>query len=328
MTIQNPGTLAVTPMSSLTKVPMTREQLQQSLNNCNFLYAAHAPDLVCGIVTCDPTEPLARSVVAPVIPSADGLEYEFRFIIMPSATTTFAFAVDYATTYGGSWTNIFNATGIPTTAGTLLEVFDDGAIPANAVALRWTVTPTSGSYEWHCVQAAPYTAGITAPIALVSSGFISFDDALLAATGAPINTEMVNRVRANCSALLRDRKQVAYCFVQPTTPRRTVSSSDYAPLPTARIHLPYQTGTVRLLWRGIATINTGSPTDLIVIQAQTDTGAGAALKLDADGTIQSGTMDAVVQGYGLAAYVDVAVHVVAPNATRLLALVAYLDPGV
>lgn len=328
MTIQNPGALVVTPMSSLTKVPMMRTQLQQALNNCNFLYAAHAPNLVCGLVTCDPAETLERSVVTPIIPSVDGLQYEFRVILTPSATTTFAVAVDYATTYGGSWTNVINATGIPTTAGTLLEVFDDGVIPNDAVVLRWTVTPASGSYEWHCVHAAPYTAGITAPTAFVSSGFISFDDALLTATGAPINTEMVNRVRANCSAILRDRKQLAYCFVQPTTTRRTVSGSTYAPLPTARIHLPYQTGAVRLLWRCIATVNTGTTADLIVIQAQTDTGAGEKLKLDADGALQSGTMDVVVQGYGLAAYVDVAVYIVAPNTTRLLALVAYLDPGV
>ncbi len=327
MSIVDPGDMVVTSAADLTKTPMRRDVLAQALLNCNFAWAAYAPPLLSVLVTGDPAEANQRRLEIPIRPSADGLVYDFRLILMPSNTTTYTIGLEYCTTYAGGatgWTVLFNDTGVAATAATLLDYSNSATIPATAVAVRISVSRLAGTYEWHSVFMRPSFVGNAAPATLQPSGFLSYDDALLNSTGAPINTEMINRVRNNAKALLLDRWQCAMAFAQPTAPRRQVSGSAELQLPRCRIHLPHQAGVAILQVYAIGTVNTGSTADLIAVRVV----GGETVELDADETIQIATLAAKIQGFGLSAYVDLDVFVRAPtNTTTLRSMVIYWQPG-
>jgi len=325
MSITTPTSIVVTPAANLTKAPMRRDELATALLNMNAAYALHAPSLLSVIVTDAAAVTLAKELHIPIKPSADGLIYDFRLLLTPSATATYTIGLSYCTAYSDTtttWTVVFNDAGVATTAATLLDYSNTATIPANAVAVRIRVTPGSGSYEWHSAWMRP-SADNTAPTTLAPSGFVAYDDALLSATGAPINTEMINRIRNNAKALLKDRKQLAYCFTQPSSARRLLSGPTEQRLPRGRIHLPHQSGFVELEVYCIAKVNTGTTTGLIRVQQV----GGEQIALDADATIQINTLPAKVQGFGLGAYVDIDVFVSAPNTTELRSLVMYWTPG-
>lgn len=327
MSIVDPGDMVVTSAADLTKTPMRRDVLAQALLNCNFAWAAYAPPLLSVLVTGDPTEANQRRLEIPIRPSADGLIYDFRLILMPSANTTFTIGLEYCTTYAGAgtgWTVLFNDTGVAATAATLLDYSNSATIPATAVALRISVSRLTGTYEWHSVFLRPSFAGNAAPATLQPSGFLSYDDALLNSTGAPINTEMINRVRNNAKALLLDRWQCAMAFAQPTAARRLIIGQAEVQLPRCRIHLPHQAGIAILQVYAIGTVNTGSTADLIAVRVV----GGETVEMDANETIQTATLAAKIQGFGLSAYVDLDVLVRAPtNTTTLRSMVIYWQPG-
>ena len=325
MSITTPTSIVVTPAANLTKAPMRRDELATALLNMNAAYALHAPQLVSALITDAANVTVAKNVHIPVRPSADGLEYDLRVLFTPSAAVSYTITLDYCTVYSDTtttWTSLISATVTPPSTD-LYDYSDSAVLPATAVAVRIGVSPSSGSYEWHSVWMRPSATRISAPTTVAPSGFVAYDDALLSAAGAPINTEMINRLRNNARALLTDRRQLAYCFAQPSSARRPLVGPTEQRLPRGRIHLPYQSGFVGLEVHCIAKVNTGTTTGLIKVQQV----GGEQVALDADATIQINTLPAKVQGSGLGAYVDIDVFVSAPNTTELRSLVMYWTPG-
>lgn len=325
MSITTPTAIVVTPAANLTKAPMRRDELAAALLNMNAAYALHAPALVSALITDAAGVTVAKNVHIPVQPSADGLEYELLVLFKPSAAVNYTITLDYCTVYSDTtttWTSLISAT-ITTPSSDLYEFVDSAVLPAGAVAVRIGVSPSSGSYEWHSVFMRPSPTRNSAPATVQPSGFVAYDDALLSSAGAMINTEMINRVRANAYALLTDRRQMAYSFVQPSSPRRLLVGPTEQRLPRGRIHLPHQSGFVNLDVRCIAKVNTGTTTGLVKVR-QVD---GEQIALDANGAIQINTLPVKVQGSGLGAYVDIDVFVKAPNTTELRSLVMYYTPG-
>lgn len=341
MTITTPGSIQVTDDSVLIVPSMAAEPLQTALENLNYLWKWHRPPLVDVCPTLDSTAGAGRwTVIVPIIPSADGIRYAFQARLMPSATSTLTITVDYATTASmSSWTNIYSSTP-GTTAATLLTHTDsDMVIPATAVALRLDYQVAAGTLYLHHVLVVPGPADAAAGI--TASGFVPFDDGLLSLTGAPIHTELLDRVKLSTLAVLRDRRQNAFSFCQKSsgTPVVVATNTTFGGLPVVRAWFPYQGPTVQVEWRVLADVSAGGTTGLIQVK-QVGHPKGEIRTFGASGSIESGSqvvagggtstdpMTLHLQGTGAMRYADLELSAKATsgNSTYLRAAMAWWRP--
>lgn len=333
MAIVTPTAVGIVPQWQMLLPQMVAQPLQTALRNLNYLHRFHRPALLSAVVNADPLLTRTAEYHVPVMPSADGLRYTFeaRFICS-NATQTVNLSWDYCTTYAGgatAWTNLAANNVVTGGAGTLTTRTDaDLTVPANAVALRCTLTaPGAGTRTDHHLLVYPTPSAATATA--YASGFRPFDDGLfLSADGAPVHTEFLNRCKRSAAAIVQDRKQMAFSFVQEfrTAPRLIRSSSvAEGPYPIGRAFFPNQKGTTTLDVRVIAGVSAGATAGLVSL-AQVGL---AKTAFAASGSIESGTLNVQIQGSGLLAYADLQfwLKYVAGNATRPWAIVAFYTPG-
>ena len=339
--------LVITPAEEFGLAAMALEPLQTALENVNWLYMYHRPQLVS---VC-PTEPAAMGrnavVVVPIQPSADGLRYDFHTEVVGSNNTNVTVVVEYCTSYTGlptsgsptTWTNIFTqATGI--TAATRAAQLKTGqTVPATAVALRWTVSVAAGTFELHHLLAVPAPTSVAN--AIQASGFVPYDDGLLTVADAPVHTEFLNRCALSTAAILRDRRHMALSLCQDEAQANVdtvvTGQTSYLTWPRVRAWFPAQSGpTVSLTVSALATMSAGSGSKLIRV-AQVPDAQGAAIgpckavELDATsaGNIKTATLQLQLQGDGLMRYADlqVAIRTTVAHTTYLHSLVASWRPG-
>ncbi len=334
MAIVTPAGVGIVPQWQMLLPQMVAQPLQTALRNLNYLHKYHQPALVTACVTSDPLLTRASEYHVPIIPSADGLRYTFetRFVCS-NATQTVNVSLDYCTTYAGGatvWTNLTANNVITGGAGTLTTRTDANlTIPATAVALRWTLTaPGAGSRTDHHLLCYPTPSDATATA--YASGFRCFDDGLfLDADDAPVHTEWLNRCKSSASAVLRDRKQMAFSFVQEyrTDPRiiRSGATAIYSARPIGRAFFPNQAATATLDVRVIAGVSAGTTAGLVSL-AQV---GGAKTAFAASGNIESGTLVVQFDGKGLLTGADLQFSFgnTAGNTTRPFAIVAFYTPG-
>lgn len=341
MTITTPNSIQVTDDGDLIVPAMSSEPLQTALENLNFLWKWHRPPLIDLCPTLDSTVGAGRwTVIVPIIPSADGIRYAFQARLMPSATSTLTITVDYTTTASmSSWTNIYSSTPA-TTAATLLTQTDfDMVIPASAVALRLDYQLATGTLYLHHVVVVPGAGDASSGI--TNSGFVPFDDGLLSSTGAPIHTELLDRMKLSTLSILRDRRQNAFSFAQKSsgTPVVVATNTGFGGLPVVRAWFPFQGPTVQVEWRVLADVSAGADTDLVQIK-QVGHAKGEIRTFDASGSIESGSqvvagggtstnpMTLHLQGSGAMRYADLELSAKATsgNSTYVRAAMAWWRP--
>lgn len=333
--ITTPAAIQIVKASELYVPPMAAQPLKKALENLNYLYKWHRPPLVDLCPTRNQAGDRGFAAHIPILPSADGLRYTFETRIYPAATSTCTVAVNYCTTYAGggtAWTNLATTAGIATTANTpLLHTDASLTIPANAVALRLNVTAAGADHlrvdHWlvYPTPVAP-VAGIAA-----GSGFTPFDDGILAAAGAPIHTELLNRCKLSTVAVTRDRWQMAMSFAQQAESAvayACASSTTFTALPPVRVYLPAATNG-HLYFRVLATVSAGATTNLVRVR-QIGVAGGLDATFNADGTLDANGFDVFVQRPGeFGAYVDleVAVKNTVGNSTSLRTVVGFWRPN-
>lgn len=333
MAIVVPTGVGIVPQWQTVLPQMVSQPLQTALRNLNYLHVYHRPALVTACMNSDPLLTRTSEYHVPVIPSADGLRYTFetRFVCS-NGTQTVNVSWDYCTTYAGGatvWTNLTANNVVTGGAGTLTTRTDANlTIPATAVAVRLTLTaPAAGDRTDHHMLVYPTPSNPTSTA--YASGFRSFDDGLfLAANDAPVHTEWLNRCKSSAAAVLTDRKQMAFAFVQEfrTAPRLVRSTGDLEGVyPLARCFLPNQKGTATLDVRVIAGVSAGGTADLISLSQV----AGAKAILTASGSIESDSLVVQIEGNGLLAGGDLqfGLKYTAGNTTRPFAVVAFYTPG-
>lgn len=335
MAIVTPTDVGIIPQWQLLLPQMADEPLLTALRNLNYLHRYHQPALVSACPTSDPALTRTSEYHIPIIPSADGIRYtyEVRFVCS-AATQNVTVAWDYSTAYAGGgtvWTNITSNVVVTGGAGTLTTRTDTAiAIPATADCLRVSLSaPGAGSRTDHHFLVYPAPAAATA--AVYASGFRPFDDGLfLSADGAPVHTEWLNRLKASAAAILTDRKQCAFSFVQEytTTPRYTKNSGNgvWREFPMARCFLPNQQGPVTLAIRAIGKVSAGANADLLrIAQVGQD-----SVTLDASGSIESASLNVYLDDAGLLRGADLQCGIdstAGGNVTKPYAIMAYWTPG-
>ena len=333
MTISAPTTLAVTPASGFVAPPMAAEPLATAHQNINYLWTYHSPPMVD---VC-PTLAAATSqhiVVIPVLTSADGIKYAGVLCVVPSATATFDWSIRYCTayTYGATtWTSWASGGAVAGTANTLSAIaIAATTLPANAVAIELDVDSRSGGGTIRVDHLLLYPQADAPTTGVRTSGYIPSDDGLLTTATAAIHTEWINRAKASPLALLQDRKQCAYSFVQieGNSVAYSCTSPGYTRLPVGRLWLPYQSGSVTLHCRVIASAASGTTTDCVRLGSDQQNISGVAT-FDADRTIQSATLVVQTTGDPGMEYVDLVLEAKqssTPASVRIHAVMVWWEP--
>lgn len=336
MAITTPTGLQVVDAWRLLLPKMAVQPLKMAMENINGLWRWHRPQVASLAPHMSGVVARASEYHFAIEPSVDGLQYTFEHRFACSGISqAVTIGVDYCTTYAGgatAWTAIYSSA--ETSSGTGGEMtrktHANYVIPATAVALRVTYTaPAAGTRKDHHVLAYPTPGDAVAGIQ--ASGFVPFDDTLLNhADGGAVHTEWINRCKRSSVALLRDRKQMAFSWVQEysTTPKEArTDKTAWWPMPAQRVRLPYQSGTVNLSASAIAAVTAGTTADLVRL-AQLG-GPGKSVLFAADGTVQHQTLQCLIDGTGADAGVTLqaAYRTTSGNTTRPFSVVAYYQPG-
>jgi len=305
-TIVQPGALAL-PLADAAP-------LSTALLDANAHYSLHRPPLRSTVYTDDAASAGPRAYRLAVLPSADGIAYRCLHAVRTGAGTT---AIDVEIEWqsgGGGWTSIYSASHAAG-ANTVVEISHLATIPAAADELRITYDRGADDYLADSVLIIPEPS---APSARTSSGFWPYDDGLLGAVGAPINTELVCRSWQNTAATLLDRTQNLMSFTQraDTSAQYTLtgtSSPDgaWVLLGAGVAAVPYAPATIdmRATVIGDAAITGASRVRVVassvsvVLDAGTTVGSGplAGVAVSMPGTLQASVE---VEVYGLADSVD------------------------
>lgn len=336
MPIITPPTLDIVKKGQLISTSVSAQPLRLALNNLNYLYSYHKPPHLSVIYNSAAALTRNSEYHIPVTPSADGIAYTFEHRWQCSAATqTVTVGVDYCTTYAGAgtaWTNLYSTAVVSGGAAALTRSTSAAyTVPDTAQAVRVTLTsPGAGTRTDHGFLMWPTAASPT--VGVKASGFIPFDDGLIANTNGPaVHEEWLQRCAISSRAIAADRKQCAFAFVQEYTATPAFVCSDtiggngtggYS-LPAVRACVPggvAQALTVKV----IATVTAGSTVGRVKLS---QVGFNSAT-LDATGAIVAGSLSAFAGGKGNAAFLNLSLTAfnTATNSTKIYAVVAWWTP--
>ena len=331
MAFTTPSSFTAVKQSQLLSPLLAAEPLKTALANANHLWSYYSPAVLSVAYTSAPQLTRASVYHIPIMPSADGLRYQFEHrFVCSAAAQNITVSVDTCTVYAGGatvWTNILSEVATTGGAGALHRHTSAVAvIPANIVAIRIGYSaPAAGNRTDHHVTVYPSGNAVTAGVK--PSGFVPTDDTLISsANRAAIHEEWINRCAVNANAVLRDRYQCAFAFVQEytATPHYVCSSTDYT-LPRVRAFLPYvPTNGTNVTVKAIGTVSAGATANRIEL----DNVQKGEVKLAATGNIETATLAIGVVGGQAKTETTFALSVSATpgNTTNVYAVVVFWRP--
>lgn len=325
--------------SDLLMPALAQNPVRLALRNANYFYRYHSPPML-SVAYCT-SGLLTRAAIyhIPIMPSADGLLYDFEHRYECSnATQTITTTVDYCTTYAGGatvWTNLYAQNDTTAGAGVVLRSTRTGVtLPRTAVALRVQYSaPAAGTRTDHHLLVYPNTQTLAAGV--TTSGFVPWDDgALTSAEGWPLHEEHLNRIGRNAYYVMTDRMQCAFAFVQEytATPRWQCTDTYFGQLgyefPAVRAYLPNtaDSNVSTLTVSVIATVSAGTTTRRVQLMQPN----GATCFANASGNIETTTLDIAASRGGLDSFADLqlVVNNSAANTTTVYAVVAFYTPTI
>ena len=308
MAVVYPAAYVITKTAALVLPPMASDPLSTAMLNSNAAFRIHKPNLQTTVYTCDPGITRAASYRLPVEPSADGISYDFRHVVITGTGTTAVTVTVEEQSAGGGWGVIYGPTAHAAGASTTVEITHAAAITAGMDELRVTYDRGADPATYISVTVLP---GAGSPTVIQASGFWPYDDGLLTAAGAPVNTEMVNRPLRNARAVVNDRSQCVLSFAQedngaPANVRYDMTAGN-APADQPQLFgvvnacTPFWPRFVDIAVSVIATVDGGATADLIRVR----TASGESQTFDATGAVVRKTLKCFVNKPGTAqAYVS------------------------
>lgn len=294
MTVTYPSTYTITADGALVLPLADAAPLSTANANANCHYQQHRPPLR-SVVYC--SEQATSSVFRLAMePSADGLVYRFRHYVRTDATATDVTIEVESQAAGGGWSTIYGPTAHAAGASSTVAIDHDVTIPATDDELRVTYTRGADLCQPDSLVIYPTP---TSPTTRRTSGFWPYDDGLLTATGAPLNTEFVNRPWRNTAAVVADRVQCLFGFVQPEGAAQydltgtTTADGGWVLLGQCIAQVPYAPSTITVTVATIASVSAGVTADRVRM-----TVGGVSTTLDADDTVQTASVVAPVEQAG------------------------------
>lgn len=332
MAITVPTELVIVPGAALVQPPMAANPLDTILKNSNHLYRYFRPPLV-SFVPIDGVASRDRSYVVPVVPSADGLSYTFQHRILPATTGSVDIKVEGNSGVDPSsgWSTLYGpASSGSLTGGAWATVAHSATLAPTVTMLRISYLGAGADLTIGHVLAFPAPSSVASGVK--PSGFIPYDDGLLSVSGAPVTTEMVNRMRTNALAVLRDRRQVVASLVQQYDTSAPWSNGYAAPsvavadqpmrIGKSVATLPGQTRAGLTLY-AVANVSGGATADLIEVLL-----GSVSVRLGATGLLVSESVTVDLPGGAAATLpVEVRTHHTTGHSCYLQSLVILWRPG-
>jgi hypothetical protein len=307
MAITSNNPLSVVTEATFATLPQADvEPLLTTLENANGMYVSHAPAMLSALYTVEKAISATRisgpaTFEIPIVPSADGLDYDFSHWIYAEAGGAGTITVTTDEWYGAAWHNIRTTAGIAAAASTMIRHDHTDAINKDSTILRVVISRATNPYTPCSILVRPGTNAVTSGIK--ASGFRPFDDGMLnvGTNDGGINTEHINRCKQNAMAIYKDRQQCVFSFVQEnglTNPRYFATDSPYADDTWAAFGeavaiMPGQRDPTLTIY-AIGTTDSVLKTDQIrVVQT-----GGEAEDLDADGTVDSAELNTTLLSPG------------------------------
>jgi hypothetical protein len=297
MAVTYPAAYTITKTAAMVLPPIASAPLSVAMLNSNAAFRIHKPAAQTTVYTGDPGITRAASYRLPIKPSADGISYDFKHVVITGTGTTAVTITVEEQAAGGGWATIYGPTASAAGASTTVEISHAAAITAGIDELRITYDRGADPATYISVAVFP---GAGSPTTIQSSGFWPYDDGLLTATGAPINTEMVNRPLRNARAVVNDRSQCVLSFAQedngtPANVRYDMTAGS-APADEPQMFgvvtacVPFWPRFVDISVSVIATVDGGATTGLIRVRSA----SGESQTFDASGNVERKTLKCFV----------------------------------
>lgn len=309
MAIVTPADLVPVPVDSIA-LSNVAGKLATVLQNTNYLYRYHRPAVLSVAYWCeyDISGRSARFTM-PFKPSADSLYYDFRHHVMVTslaAGATLTVNIEVHVPVAGWVAAASDTVAVGAGADQNIVVDHHAAIGPSVDLVRVTYSTTAISFTPHHLLAYPF--GVPPTVGIKPSGFVPFDDGILTgAVGGAVHTEFLERAQQNALALLRDRAQCAFAFVQEddhtkmvTKPDGTVSLN-WTVFPTARVGFSGQSGQLTLEVAMLCNVSRGTVHNNLVKLYQV---GGKSCTCAADGNLHTTTLEVSVDGGALDAFAD------------------------
>jgi hypothetical protein len=270
--------------------------LDTILKNTNYLWTYHRPAMA-SVAYMSEFEITGRGATywIPVLPSADGLVYEYTHKVMVTSAGAFTLTTTvekYDATNGWQAVQTTN-TNLGAVTDQLTTVTQTGTLAADITIIRTTYSANNGAkFTPHHLLVRPTPGAVVSGI--TPSGFVPYDDGSLAGSGGPVTTEHVNRAQANALTVLRDRAQCVFSWVQEYDSAHLIvrpglaSAMSWQASPPARVGLNGQQGTVMLDVACLASVTRGSNTDTVRLQ---QVNGAEAVKFNATGAVVRSTLE-------------------------------------
>lgn len=295
MAIVTPATYEPLSLQDLSLGSMSGP-LDTILANTNHLYKYHRPAMLSVAYMCKRAQAnRTMRFTIPALPSADGLIYEFRHKIEVANGVAFVLTT-LVETYDpvNGWQNLVTTNtnlGIGTTIATVTQT---GVLAAAVSMVRVSYSCTNAAAMTpHHLLVRPLPGDVVT--GLTACGFAPYDNGMIAAaTGGAVTTEHVNRAVDNAIAILADRAQCAFAWVQEDDNSQLVvrpglnAATSWRATPPARVGFPGQSGTITLDVGCFAGVTRGSNVDTVRLQ---QVGGKSTCKFNATGTLQLSTLE-------------------------------------
>jgi len=291
MTVSYASTYAVVSDADLMMPAADASPLSTTLALANAHYQQHRPCPLVVVYTAESAVQRAQEFRLPLMPSSDSLGYTLRHVVeLGAGVTSITIEVEQQTG-GGGWSTIYG----PTTTGSLTasakNTVDTAAtITAGVDEIRVTYTPAGAGQDISADSVAVIPAA-GSPTTRRTSGFWPYDDGLLGASGAPINTELVNRAMRNVYATMQDRAQCLFSFAQETSSAlydlgdaTQAADGQWVLIACGQAQVPMVVGAQQVQVQALASV-TNSPAstaDRVRVHV-----GDQWIALDADGTVQT-----------------------------------------
>ena len=268
MTVTYPPAYVVTTDGQLVMPVANKEPLHTALRLSNTHYRQHRPSPATYVFTTEALVARQTRYRLPVLPELNGVYDVHHYWITGPGTDAITITIEEQSA-GGGWSTIYGPTATAALTASASNTATTAVTVTTADEIRVTYTRAgSATYTPISLSVIPTPGSPTTR----SGYFWPYDDGLLAANGAPINTELVNRALKNVRAVTTARQQCLFTFAQEDGASAVYDMGDSLALDDYRtiialghINVPFAATNITVQCSVIASVDVGTTSTRVTV---------------------------------------------------------------
>jgi hypothetical protein len=285
MTVTYPPTYVVTTDGQLIMPVADKDPLHTALRLSNTHYRQHCPSPATYVFTTEALVARQTRYRLPVLLELNGVYNVHHYWIAGPGTDAITITIEEQSA-GGGWSTIYGPTATAALTASASNTATTAVTVTTADEIRVTYTRAgSATYTPISLSVIPTPGSPTTR----SGYFWPYDDGLLAANGAPINTELVNRALKNVRAVTTARQQCLFTFAQEDGASAVYDMGDstalddyFTPIATGIFNVPFAATNITVQCSVIASVDVGTTTTRVMVN-----GGAAQVLFTADDTVRT-----------------------------------------